>query len=184
MRAVSGDVRENAGGDGDVQPGGAPGGGLRALFSGFSFGAGAAMGGGVALGAGDGDADAGVRAGGCDLGQGAGQGGVEAAEALDLAGALGQAEQGGQRNDEVRGARRAGSAGRRGIRARTWAWDGARAGSAGAWFIGAGPVEAGGTRRGVVALVSGAAVSDAGGALVGPGAVARPAVAGLGIGAG
>jgi hypothetical protein len=57
---------------------------------------------GVALGAGDGDAHLGAGAGGRRDGQPAGEGGVEHAKPLDLAGPLGQAEQSRQRDDQVR----------------------------------------------------------------------------------
>ena len=59
----------------------------------------------VALGAGDGDAYLGAGAGGRGGGHLAGEGGVEQAEALDLAGPPGQPEQRRQRDDQVGGRR-------------------------------------------------------------------------------
>ena len=64
-----------------------------------------------AVGVGDGDAEGGVRAEGGGGGEGAAQGRVEGAEAVSLAGPLGQAEEGGEREHQVR-QRRRGPAGR------------------------------------------------------------------------
>ena len=90
-------------GGGRVVPGGGCPGRGWSLAPVGAGGAGAAVGGGGAVGGGDGEADAGAGAGGGEGGEGAAQGGVEGAEAVAFSGALGQAEQGGQRDDPVSG---------------------------------------------------------------------------------